>query len=121
MYKGMVLKLECVSKSPRGIISRSNLAALPEFLMPQIRSNIYDTKVVTKVTSKDSHLEMKNASIVLLEALVSRNHSIKQLFIQGEGGNGCQKPTVSCKESEEAMTDQARPSLSPSLQRICVC
>lgn len=109
----MVLKLECVSKSPRGIISRSNLAALP--------STIYDTKVVTKVTSKDSHLEMKNASIVLLEALVSRNHSIKQLFIQGEGGNGCQKPTVSCKESEEAMTDQARPSLSPSLQRICVC
>lgn len=75
--------------------------------MPQIWCNTYDTKAVAKITRKDSHLEMKNARIVLLEALVPGNHSVKQLFIQGERGNGCQKPTVSWKESEEAMTDGA--------------
>lgn len=88
--------------------------------MPQIWSNIYDTEVVEKVTSRDSHLEMKNARIVLLEALVPGNHSVKQLFTQGEGGNGCQKPTVSCEESEETTTDRARPSRVPALQSLCL-
>lgn len=60
--------------------------------------------MVAKVTSKAYYLEMENACIVLLEALVPGNHSVKQLFTQGEGGNGCQKPTVTCKESEETLT-----------------
>ena len=40
------------------------------------------------------HLEMKDASIAILEALAMWNHSMQKRVIKGEGGNGSQEPTV---------------------------
>ncbi|KAL0609412.1 hypothetical protein AAY473_021700 [Plecturocebus cupreus] len=39
---------------------------------------------------------MKDSRVVLLKVLVPGDHPVKQLFIQGQGGNGGQKPAVTC-------------------------
>lgn len=40
------------------------------------------------------HLEMKDASVSILEALAVGNHSVQNGLIEREGGNGSQEPTV---------------------------
>lgn len=43
---------------------------------------------------RDRHLEMKDASIALLEALAVGNHSVEDSLVESERGNGSQEPTV---------------------------
>lgn len=43
---------------------------------------------------RDRHLEMKNASIALLEALAVGNHAVQDSLVESERGNGSQEPTV---------------------------
>jgi len=41
------------------------------------------------------YLEVKDPSILLMEALAMRHHPMQQGFIEGEARNGCQQPTIS--------------------------
>lgn len=43
---------------------------------------------------RDLHLEMKDASVAILEALAEGDHSVQNGLVEGEGGNGSQEPTV---------------------------
>lgn len=40
------------------------------------------------------HLEMEDAGISILETLAMRNHSVQEVVIESEGGDGSQEPTV---------------------------
>lgn len=46
-----------------------------------------------------SYLEVEDPCIVFLEALVKGDNSSQDFFIQGEGGDGCQQPAVTCEHS----------------------
>lgn len=46
----------------------------------------------------DSDLEVEDASITLREALLLRNHSVQELLIQGEAGDGGEQPAVTWTE-----------------------
>lgn len=41
-----------------------------------------------------AHLEVKDASIVLLEALSMGHYAVQELLIECEGANGSQQPAV---------------------------
>lgn len=41
-----------------------------------------------------AHLEVKDASIVLLEALSMGHHTVQELLVEREGANGSQQPAV---------------------------
>jgi hypothetical protein len=43
-----------------------------------------------------AHLEVKDASIILIKALARGYHSSQDVFVQGKRGKGCQQPTVTC-------------------------
>lgn len=49
-----------------------------------------------------THLEVKDASIVLYEGLVMRYDSAEQFFIQCQASNGSQEPAIACKQAEAA-------------------
>lgn len=40
------------------------------------------------------HLEVENAGIAFGEALLRRDHTVQELFIQSEAGDGGQQPAV---------------------------
>lgn len=40
------------------------------------------------------HLEMEDAGVAVLEALAVWNHSVQEGVVEGERGDGSQKPTV---------------------------
>lgn len=42
------------------------------------------------------NLEVKDAGVVFCEALVRRDHSVQQLFVDGQTGDGGQQPAVPC-------------------------
>lgn len=41
---------------------------------------------------------MKDAGVVFCEALVRRDHSVQQLFVDGQAGDGGQQPAVPCRQ-----------------------
>lgn len=40
------------------------------------------------------YLEVKDSSILLMEALAMRHNPMQQGFIEGKARNGCQQPTI---------------------------
>lgn len=44
------------------------------------------------------NLEMKDAGVVLREALVRGDHSVQQLLVDGQAGDGGQQPAVPCRQ-----------------------
>lgn len=40
------------------------------------------------------YLEVKDAGIVLLKALVMRDNTRQNLFVESQGGDSCQEPAV---------------------------
>ena len=65
---------------------------------------------MSRAVSKAGYWKVKDHPVVLLEALVPADPAVKQLFIQGEGGNGRQQPAVTCTMSWGTHTGQARPA-----------
>lgn len=59
------------------------------------------------------YLKVEDSSVVILEGLSMWDNSVEQLVVQGEGGDGCQEPAVSC-QSEEAFR-----SLHPIISLNC--
>lgn len=57
---------------------------------------------------------MKDPRVVLLEILVSGDNAVKQLFVQGEGGQGRQEPAVTCAVTRGRWSGRPAGSL-PSL------
>lgn len=47
------------------------------------------------------NLEMEDSCIVLSEALVWRNHSVQELLIHSQAGNGSQQPAVTCQQQTQ--------------------
>lgn len=43
------------------------------------------------------NLEVEDAGVVLGEALIRRDHSVQQLLIHRQAGDGCQQPAVTCQ------------------------
>ena len=55
-----------------------------------------------------SYLEAEDPRVVLLEALVQGDDSSQDFFIQGEGGNGCQQPAVTCEHGVRSSHQRGR-------------
>lgn len=45
------------------------------------------------------HLEVENPSVVFGETLIMGYDSEKQVLIQGQASNGCEKPAVTCRQA----------------------
>lgn len=54
--------------------------------------------VICLYKAAENNLEMKDASIVLSEALICRNHSVQQLLIHCQAGDGSQQPAVTFQQ-----------------------
>lgn len=58
---------------------------------------------------------MKDAGIVFCEALVRRDHSVQQLFVDGQAGDGGQQPAVPCRQQSHEL--EKRPLLPAAAVR----
>lgn len=56
------------------------------------------------------YLEVKDSSILLMEALAMRHHPMQQGFIEGKARNGCQQPTISY--NQYSVMKQMKPCFS---------
>lgn len=43
------------------------------------------------------NLEVEDAGVVLGEALIGGDHSVQQLLVHRQAGDGCQQPAVTCQ------------------------
>lgn len=46
-----------------------------------------------------SHLEVENPGVVFGETLIMGYDSEKQVLVQGQASNGCEKPAVTCRQA----------------------
>lgn len=53
---------------------------------------------MSNIEGAGGDLEMKDAGVVLREALVRGDHSVQQLFVDGQAGDGGQQPAVPCRQ-----------------------
>lgn len=44
------------------------------------------------------NLKVEDSGVILSEALIWRNHSVQQLLVQSQTGNGGEQPAVSCQQ-----------------------
>lgn len=55
------------------------------------------------------YLEVKDASVVVTEALVGGNDSSHHILVEGQRGDGCQQPTVAWTDRKTIKTDSLLP------------
>lgn len=58
------------------------------------------------------NLEMEDAGVVLSEALIRGNHSVQQLLVHCQTGDGSQQPAVTCQQQDSWAMKTLDPSTS---------